>query len=347
MMARNFSISDFTKVKVFTTSELCYNISILKRVGLKSAQKNIVFTLKEWKTLAAQLPSLVNSALAVHHDLLRGKTATLHESRHIISSRFLSLLSCSASRNGGGELVGVTPSIICNLCPYQTRDSVDVTIPSRGVALSFDELMALSECAATINKYIACHMSTSKLITLREPADVLYLQSFCQSFYDEPNARRVRIVLEKVEEEEEEETSSSSSAGDDTKKSPPASMMMADRDEVDNGDNGATGGSVDGGGGGGGEGGEGGESTTNVDNDDDSYRIVWMPPTTLKGEKPTGEDTIILSSPDPKEEEEVKEEEEKKEEEEEKEEEEVEVSVQLHNPDGRYVSEPLFKRKSL
>ena len=347
MMARNFSISDFTKVKVFTTSELCYNISILKRVGLKSAQKNIVFTLKEWKTLAAQLPSLVNSALAVHHDLLRGKTATLHESRHIISSRFLSLLSCSASRNGGGELVGVTPSIICNLCPYQTRDSVDVTIPSRGVALSFDELMALSECAATINKYIACHMSTSKLITLREPADVLYLQSFCQSFYDEPNARRVRIVLEKVEEEEEEEeTSSSSSAGDDTKKSPPASMMMADRDEVDNGDNGATGGSVDGGGGG--EGGEGGESTTNVDNDDDSYRIVWMPPTTLKGEKPTGEDTIILSSPDPKEEEEAKEEEEKKEEEEEeKEEEEVEVSVQLHNPDGRYVSEPLFKRKSL
>ena len=333
-------------MKVFTTSELCYNISILKRVGLKSAQKNIVFTLKEWKTLAAQLPSLVNSALAVHHDLLRGKTATLHESRHIISSRFLSLLSCSASRNGGGELVGVTPSIICNLCPYQTRDSVDVTIPSRGVALSFDELMALSECAATINKYIACHMSTSKLITLREPADVLYLQSFCQSFYDEPNARRVRIVLEKVEEEEEEEeTSSSSSAGDDTKKSPPASMMMADRDEVDNGDNGATGGSVDGGGGG--EGGEGGESTTNVDNDDDSYRIVWMPPTTLKGEKPTGEDTIILSSPDPKEEEEVKEEEKKEEEEEEKEEEEVEVSVQLHNPDGRYVSEPLFKRKSL
>ena len=343
-MARNFSISDFTKVKVFNNAEtpLCYNITISKRLD-QSSLKHIVFTLKEWRTLASQLPTLVATALKVHHDHLRGKTPSLHESRHIISSRYLTLLSCSSSSSSSPVLAG-TSSIVCILCPYQTRDSVDVTIPTRGVALAFDELMALSECSTTINKYIALSMSSSKVISLREPADVLYLQTFCQNFFDDENARRVRIILEKPELPETAYSSSSSSSsssstderrGKEVKRrdSPtPLRLDLIDRDEVDGG-----GGGVDGGG-------------SNLDplppfSEDEEDALGSQKKEEVVGGGEGGKeeetklktvDTVIW-----KEGKEVVVEEEEKEEEVE-EEEEREITVRLHNPDRRFVSTPLF-----
>ena len=234
--SRTFHLSSQTRIKVsHNVSSLSYGVIISKQRVHQDILKQVNLTIKEWRTFTKVMPSLVETAINMHRDILTGKTkGAVRELRHVISSRFMVLLLIYRSPSEG-------PSVVTQICPYEQREDVHLACIQRGVPLAFDELLGLSEMLPTLGKYLAAQLSMTKIITLAEQNDVLAVQSFIQTFFEDGGAR-VRIMLEKPqqqqrrrqrqkEEEEEAVTSAASSL------SSPSLMTATNSLVLDNGEN--------------------------------------------------------------------------------------------------------------
>ena len=247
--SRTFHLSSQTRIKVsHNVSSLSYGVIISKQRVHQDILKQVNLTIKEWRTFTKVMPSLVETAINMHRDILTGKTkGAVRELRHVISSRFMVLLLIYRSPSEG-------PSVVTQICPYEQREDVHLACIQRGVPLAFDELLGLSEMLPTLGKYLAAQLSMTKIVTLAEQNDVLAVQSFIQTFFEDGGAR-VRIMLEKPqqqqqqqqrrrqhqeeeeeEEEEEKEEDAVMSAASSSSSSP--SLMTATNSLVlDNGEN--------------------------------------------------------------------------------------------------------------
>ena len=197
METRDFHVSGRTFVRVYhNVQALNIGTAIFKsRAGLEAILPHqIRFTLTEWKNFQTILPTLVQEATDIHRAIISGKhhSPILKESRHVLSSRSMVNLSVTRSATEGTYVFLFVGS-------YDRHETGDI-IPSllRGVNLTFEEIVALSETNKIIEKYIADQLSTTKLITLRGVADVLRTQNFISTFYSD-GLKRVRLLLEKPE----------------------------------------------------------------------------------------------------------------------------------------------------
>ena len=197
METRDFHVSGRTFVRVYhNVQALNIGTAIFKsRAGLEAILPHqIRFTLTEWKNFQTILPTLVQEATDIHRAIISGKhhPPILKESRHVLSSRSMVNLSVTRSATEGTYVFLFVGS-------YDRHETGDI-IPSllRGVNLTFEEIVALSETNKIIEKYIADQLSTTKLITLRGVADVLRTQNFISTFYSD-GLKRVRLLLEKPE----------------------------------------------------------------------------------------------------------------------------------------------------
>ena len=195
METRDFHVSGRTFVRVYhNVQALNIGTAIFKsRAGLEAILPHqIRFTLTEWKNFQTILPTLVQEATDIHRAIISGKhhPPILKESRHVLSSRSMVNLSVTRSATEGTYVFLFVGS-------YDRHETGDI-IPSllRGVNLTFEEIVALSETNKIIEKYIADQLSTTKLITLRGVADVLRTQNFISTFYSD-GLKRVRLLLEK------------------------------------------------------------------------------------------------------------------------------------------------------
>ena len=192
MDGRNFHLSTQSSLKVYhNISALNVGLILTKKRSSQDDVKHVKLTTKEWKTLASILPSLVDGALILQSEIKSpARSPVLKESRHIISGRLMTLLSLMHSPSEGAYVVVM-------LCPYEQREMAHVACPQRGVSLNFDELIGLLEMTPAVNKYLSHTLSSTKIVTLRNESDVVGVQSFVQSFYEDGESR-VRIILEKV-----------------------------------------------------------------------------------------------------------------------------------------------------
>ena len=190
MEARNFNLSEKAYLKVINhVLNLGFGVTIVKKRSLHESPHQIKLTIREWRTFQEHLPTLLEGALKMHREITHGITPILRENKYIISSQLLSMLGLYKSPTQG------TLAMV-SLCPYEEKDGNVVAHHHRGVVLSFDELMGLSEQLVNINKYLATQLSSTKFVTLKEPADVIMVQAFIQEFWDE-GKDRVRLMLEK------------------------------------------------------------------------------------------------------------------------------------------------------
>ena len=197
METRDSHVSGRTFVRVYhNVQALNIGTAIFKsRAGLEAILPNqIRFTLTEWKTFQTILPTLVQEATNIHRAIISGRhhPPILKESRHVLSSRSMINLSVTRSATEGTY-------VFLFVGPYDRHETGDI-IPSllRGVNLTFEEIVALSETNKIIEKYIADQLSVTKVITLRGVEDVLRTQNFISTFYSD-GLNRVRLLLEKPE----------------------------------------------------------------------------------------------------------------------------------------------------
>ena len=189
MDSREFNVSRNTSVRVFNNLNSLSCGLVISKHRADDDRSHVRLTAREWKTFQNILPTLVDGAMGMHREIVSGKTPVLRETRHILSSRLMTMLSIYRSRTEGVY-------VIASLCPYEQRDGVDLACFQRGVTFSFDELLSIAELSTIIGKYISRSLSTSKVIYLNELADVIAAQAFIQNFYED-GEQRVRIFLEK------------------------------------------------------------------------------------------------------------------------------------------------------
>ena len=153
MESREFVLSRHTTVTVYKNDyTLKCGVSVSKNRS-NGQWSHLKLTLKEYKTFACVVPSLSEAAMEMHKEIVAGKTPMLRETRHVLSSRYMTMLSIYRSRTEG-------TFVIASLCPYITQEGVDQAVFPRGVTFSFDELIALAEQRDTIASYISKAISS-------------------------------------------------------------------------------------------------------------------------------------------------------------------------------------------
>lgn len=195
MESRDFHISRRTFVRVYHNLQaMNIGLAITKSRGTGfDLPRQIRFTLAEWKSLHAILTPLVNEAMSIHRVIISGQQPpVLKESRHIISSRLMTNLSITRSAIEGTQ-------VYLSLGAYDRHESGEV-VPClrRGVNLTLEEILGLSETRNAIGKYIGAQLSSTKVVSLSCPEDVVRLQNYVGTFYSD-GLNRVRLLLEKPE----------------------------------------------------------------------------------------------------------------------------------------------------
>ena len=193
MESRDFHISRRTFVRVYHNLQaLNVGLAITKSRGTGfDLPRQIRLTLAEWKSLQAILTSLVNEAMNINRIIISGQQPpVLKESRHIISSRLMTNLSITRSAIEGTQ-------VYLSLGGYDRHETGEV-VPClhRGVNLTFEEILGLSETKNAIGKFIGAQLSSTKVVSLSCPEDVVRLQNYVGTFYSD-GLNRVRLLLEK------------------------------------------------------------------------------------------------------------------------------------------------------